>query len=363
MDMKALTEHFDAHHAEVKTALEGVQAQINEIEQKSSRSLYSAGGAQARESLGAQVVANPGLKEFKDRNGRHDRFQMEVKATITSATTNAAGSAGSGILPYRDPTMVPLLQRRPVVRDLVTVVGMEGSSVDVLRQAGRTNNAAPVAEGAAKPQSDMELQLTNYPARVIAHFMKASRQILDDVPQLQGMIDNELMDGVALVEDSQILSGDGTGQNLFGLIPGATAYAAAFTVTGGTSLDTIGLAMLQTALAQQPADGIVIHPSDWTKMTLLKDAEGKYILGPPSAVVVPRLWGVPVVPSQAMTAGNFLVGNFRNAATLYDRWKARVEVGTVNDDFTKNLVTLLCEERVALAVKQPTAVTYGAFGS
>ncbi len=96
-------------------------------------------------------------------------------------------------------------------------------------------------------------------------------------------------------------------------------------------------------------------------MRLLKDADGKYILGDPAAAVEPRLFGLPVVPTKAMNAGSFLVGNFAEAATIYDRWQARIEVGYVNDDFVRNLCTILAEERLALAVKNPQALTYGNF--
>jgi HK97 family phage major capsid protein len=172
------------------------------------------------------------------------------------------------------------LQRRPIIRDLLIVLPMSGGSVEVLKQTGRTNNAATVAETALKLESDMKFELDNVPARVIAHWTKASRQVLDDLPQLMGIIDTELLDGLALKEDLQILSGDGTGQNLLGILPQATDFAAPITITDPTMLDTLGLAILQSALAEHPASGIVMHPSDWTRITLLKDADGNYIVGP-----------------------------------------------------------------------------------
>ena len=193
--------------------------------------------------------------------------------------------------------------------------------------------------------------------------MKASRQVLSDLPQLQGLIDTELLDGLALAEEQQLLNGDGTGQTLNGLIPNATAYSAPITLADPTMLDTLGLALLQSALAEFPASGIIMHPADWTRITLLKDADGNYIMGTPGSAIAQRLWGLPVITTQAMTADKFMVGDFRRAATLYDRWSARVETGYVNDDFTKNLVTILAEERLAQAIKQPKALTYGDFGN
>jgi HK97 family phage major capsid protein len=122
------------------------------------------------------------------------------------------------------------------------------------------------------------------------------------------------------------------------------------------------LAILQSSLAEHPATGIVMHPSDWTRITLLKDADGNYVMGPPGSAIEQRLWSVPVVTTTAIAQDTFLLGNFRAAATLYDRWTARVEVGTVNDDFVRNLLTVLAEERVALAAKDTTALVRGDFG-
>ncbi|WP_366929200.1 phage major capsid protein [Mesorhizobium sp.] len=231
-------------------------------------------------------------------------------------------------------------------------------------QTGRTNNAATVAEGATKPESALAFVLRTLPTQVIAHWIPASRQVLDDVPQLRDIIDGELRYGLALAEEAQLLNGDGTGSNLNGLVTNATAFAAPFTIADPTMLDTIGLAILQNALADFPADGIVMHPSDWMRLRLLKDGDGRYIWGDPQAVVQPALFGLPVVPTQAMAVDKFLVGSYQQAGTLYDRWAARVEVSTEHADFfVRNLVAILAEERIGLAVKQPTALTYGDFGN
>jgi HK97 family phage major capsid protein len=221
---------------------------------------------------------------------------------------------------------------------------------------------APVVEASTKPQSDLTFGQIQAPVTTIAHFMLASRQILDDAPALRSIVDSELLYGLGFVEEAQILSGDGTGVNLFGLIPQATAYSGAFSVTGETAIDRLGLAILQTELANLPATGMVLSNTDWRKIMMTKDSLGRYIVGDPINETTPRLWGLPVVPTNAMATGNFLVGSFYYAAQIFDRLDKVVLVSTEDsDNFRKNLVTLLAEERLALAVKQPLALTYGAF--
>nr|WP_053000426.1 phage major capsid protein [Sphingomonas sp. Y57] len=289
----------------------------------------------------------------------NDRVSLEFKASLTSATTDAAGSAGDLIVPDRE-AVLGMPRRRMTIRNLLRTVPVSSGSVEYPKQVARNLNPGTVAEGAEKPQSDLQWGLKTAPIRTIAHWMKASRQILEDVPQLEGMIDLELRYGLTLQEEAQLLYGDNTGQNLHGMTLQATAYDSPIDVVDVNHIDVIGGAILQVSLTDVPPDGIVMHPADWWRMRLLKDANGKYILGDPMSVVPPSLFGLPVIATQAMQASKFLVGAF-GEQTLYDRWEARVELGFVNDDFTRNLVTVLGEERIGFAAKRPEALVYGDF--
>lgn len=334
--------------------------QIAGIEQKLARD--GGGGGEERKSLGQRFVENDGVKAWLESAPTKGKADMKVKATLTTLTTDADGSVGDGAAPTRLPGMIELPQRRMTVRDLLTPGRMDGNSLEYVQETGFNNNAAPVAEDVAKPSSDIKLDLVSTSAKVIAHWMKASRQALDDVAQLRSIIDQRLLYGLAYAEENQLLNGDGTGQNLSGLITNATAYAAPGGLTAAQAIDTMRLAMLQAALAEYPATGHIMNPIDWTRIELEKDTTGRYIIGNPQGTLAPTLWGLPVVATQAIAADKFLTGAFRLGAQIFDRWDARVEVGYENDDFTKNLVTILGEERLALAVYRPEAFIYGDLG-
>jgi HK97 family phage major capsid protein len=349
------TKRIEGAEMTVATVVE----QVAGIEQK----LALVGGGSFRsapESWGETFVRQKGVDLARVASER-GRTSLEIKATITSATTDADGSAGALVVPHRD-QILGMPRRRMTIRDLLNVVQVTSGSVEYAAQVGRNNNAAPVAEGATKPQSDLQYELLQLPTRVIAHWVKASRQILEDVPQLRDLIDGELRYGVALAEEAQLLSGDGTGQNLNGIIPQATAFADPLSLTSPTMIDMIGAAILQVALTNIPPDGIVVHPADWWRMRLTKDGDGKYILGDPMTVVQPSLFGLPLIPTQAMAVDTFLVGAF-GAQTLYDRWAVRVETGFEGQDFVNNMVTLLAEIRVGFAVKRPASMVVGDFGN
>ena len=270
---------LDSIDKKIDAKLNPVASAMADLEQKMAR--RGGGGTEFEtKSLGALVAENDGLKAFaEDIDRRPGTFPMETKA-ITTATGSGAAAVAQ---PFRDaPVSQP--RRALTVRSLLNAITISTGSVEVPRQSGRTNNAGMVAEGTLKPQSDLTWEMLTVPARKIAHWVIASSEILADAPQLAGIIDTELVYGLDYVEDVQLLKGDGTGQNLTGLIPAATAYALPAGMTdfaSPTIIDKVALAMLQAALANYTPDGVVLHPADWLRMRLAKNAQGDYILGDP----------------------------------------------------------------------------------
>ena len=341
-----------------------LQAQLTHAQQALAKLETKSQDGGRPQSLGEQFVNNEAVRAFLAKTNPRGRVDVTFNAAITSVTTDTDGAAGDLVRTTRLPGVVALPQRRMTVRDLLSPGRMDGSTLEYVKETGFTNNAAPVAENAVKPESSMKFDLVTTSAKVIAHWVKASRQILDDASQLQSIVDQRLRYGLAYVEEQQLLNGDGTGQNLLGIVPQASAYTAPITVSGATIIDQIRLALLQAELAEYPSTGIVMNPKDWTRVELLKDSQGRYIIGNPQGNAAASLWGIPVVTTQAMQEDKFLAGAFRLGAQLFDRWEARVEVSTENqDDFIRNMVTILAEERLALAVYRPEAFVYGDFGN
>ena len=374
-EVKAIAEEFNGKAAKgeklsqdakeaadvAMTKLNELRAQVEELEQKATR---KAGADEAdHRSLGHQFVESKGFKDLAESPSQRGKADMQLKATITLATTDTLGAAGDTVQVTRVAGIVAPPERRMTVRDLITPGRMDGNALEYVKETGFVNNAGMVAEAAAKPQSDLKFDLVSTTAKVVAHYVKASRQILSDSSMLASYIDGRLRYGLAFKEEQQLLNGDGTGQNLLGIIPQATAYAAPGGLTSAQAMDQMRLAMLQAELAEYPATGHVMNPIDWTRIELLKDTTGRYIIGNPQGTTAPRLWNLPVVATQAIAQDKFLTGAFKLGAQLFDRWLARVEVATENeDDFIKNLVTILAEERLALAVYRPEAFIYGDLG-
>jgi HK97 family phage major capsid protein len=346
------------------TGMNEAKARLDELEQKVARK----GGDvdPAAKSAGYQVIEDQGVKAFMTNPREGRRVSVGVKAIISSATTLADGSAGDLLVPMRVPMVEPVT-RRMTIRDLLTPGRTSQPSIQYPVETGFTNAAATVSEqtGPTKPQSDIQFDIVTQSVTTIAHWVLATRQILDDAPMLQSYIDGRLRYGLSFVEENQLLNGSGTGTNLNGIYTQATAFAAgASIVAAPTKLDVLRYAMLQAALAELPATGHVLNPIDWAGIETTKDTEGRYVIGDPKGMLQPSLWGLPVVPTQAMTAGNFLTGAFKLGAQIFDREDARVEISTEDsDNFRKNLVTILAEERLALAVYRPQAFIKGGFAA
>ena len=339
---------------------EALAAKFGELEQLVAKlSANENSGPRAR-SLGKEVTEDEKFQAWLKDGGDKSRIRVGVKA-ITSLTSGD-GAAGDLIVPQRQPGIMRQPDRQMTIRNLLTVGRTTSNSIEYVQETGFTNNAAPVAEGAQKPESSLEFTLQSTPVRTIAHWIQASKQILQDVPALQSYIDTRMRFGLEIEEETQILSGDGTGQNLLGLIPQATPYDVSRTKPGDTRIDIVRRAMTQVRLAEYRADAIVLHPSDWEEIELTKTDEGAYIWANPRGLLGPTLWGLPVIDTTAVEEGEFLVGNFQMAAMLWDREDAVVDVSTEDrDNFIKNMVTIRAEERLALEVSRPEALIYGDF--
>lgn len=339
-----------------------VTTRLSDLEKRAAREQDL--GEDAQKSLGELVLDNELVKNGTVNGAWRGSVRVRgERSAITSAdgTVGAGRSAGTSLVAgTRVPGIFGLAERQMTIRDLLMPGQTNSNSIEYVKETGYTNNAAPVAEGAAKPYSDLTFNMATAPVRVLAHMFKASRQILDDAPALRSYIDGRARYGLRFVEENQLLNGAGTGQNLLGLVPQATAFSAPFTPTASTAIDRVRLAILQAALSEFPATGIVLHPTDWTKIQLTKDAGGNYIIGNPQSSLAKTLWNLPVVDTQAMTAGKMLVGGFAYAAQIFDRMEIEVLLSSENvDDFEKNMFSIRAEERLGLAVYRPESLIFG----
>ncbi|MFZ1874095.1 MAG: phage major capsid protein [Chania sp.] len=341
----------------MKAAEKTLKAALGELEQHVAQ-MPLQNAAKVAETLGKVVISSEALKTFAASVEGGRRVNIPVNAALLSTDV-----AEGVVEPQRLPGIDVGPKQRLFIRDLIAPGRTTSPAIFWVQQTGFTNAAKVVPEGTPKPYSDIEFATKVTAVTTIAHMFKASKQILDDFAQLQSTIDTEMRFGLKYAEEQEILFGDGTGVHLHGIIPQASAFDPSFEVAQQNGIDDLRLAMLQAQLARFPASGHVLHFIDWAKIELTKDTLGRYILANPSALTGPTLWGLPIVATETPAfQGKFLTGAFNVAAQLFDREDANVVISTENaDDFEKNLISIRCEERLALAVKRPEAFIYGAF--
>jgi len=306
-------------------------------------------------SAGDEFVKSEQFKSFLNANSRNAIIRMEVKNTVTSGSTTSFPLQRAGIIPG---DFAPV-----TIRQVLPSIGVSSNMVNSLREASWTNDAAGVAQGAAKPESDITFEQYNVPVETVAHWIKVSNQLLADAPAVAAYINTRLRDGLAQKVDSQLLNGNGTSPQLSGLTDSGnfTAYTA---VAGDLLVDAINRAKYQLWAIGRAPDTVIVNPADWGAMERTREytaTGGAYLYGMPGMSASSNPFGVQVVMSNNMAAGKFLIGQLNGSAIVYDRQGSTVEMGYINDDFTKNLVTIRAEERLGLGVDRPTGILYGDF--
>jgi len=358
-ELKRLGELNVASQAEVKS----LKDRMLEIEQKSARKPGSEDDDKKHKSAGTLFVESQEYKDMISRRAQNSAPVMIERKTIV----NASGYAQPLVPAERVPGIIMPPQRRLTVRDLLPQITTSSNLIEYARELVFTNAAAPqgavsspdsTPEGVAKPESNITFELASAAVITLAHWIGASRQVLSDAAQLAGYINSRLEYGLKLEEEDELLNSTGTAGELNGLVSQATAFNGG--ATNQTSLDTLLKAFLQVSLSEYEATGVVLHPTDWTNIMLLKDTQGRYLFSDPHSAEAPRVWGRNVVPTASKTVGSFLTGAFDLGAAIYDNEGVMIRTSDQHSDFfTRNLVAILCEERLALAVYRPAAFVTG----
>lgn len=297
-----------------------------------------------------------------------NRAEIEVTKSDLAAMKEVKVTSAGVVAPVYDTTIQPGIRQELRIRDLLTAIPVTGQNYTYFREKLHTRGAGMVAEGGTKPTSDVTFEAATDRVKKIAVWMPVTEEALADVPQMQGYIQELLRYDLKLEEENQILKGDGTGENLNGLMTQATIYDADLTKTGDTSIDIVRRGIYQVRKQSKlSADGVVMSELDWMNIELQKDGENRYLFANLQGLVTPILWGRPVITSDSMdegdadAGGEFLIANFARAAILFDRMSYLFKMGLINDMFIKNMIALLAEERLGLGVRRREALVKGNF--
>lgn len=389
-EVKRLLTEIDGLEAKL-AVLEDAEARKNRILEGMERYNKPAGrmvnsAAQAAE-INEGMTVDPGTQFIQSRdyrdlklNGHFNsnlarvQFAVQLKDGTsllqwkTLLYGSSATSGGGFVQNDLQPGYVDIRQREINVLSLIPRVSTSSDTVEYVKEDTFTNSAAFTAEATAttgtsglKPESALAYSVSTASVQSLAHWLPITNRMLDDAPAIRGIINGRLLLGLDLILETQVVSGNGSGSNLTGIL--STAGINIQGIGSDSVQDCIFKARTQIVVNGKGRPGaVLLHPNDWQTIRLARENAatgtlGGYLMGPPSQVGAVTLWGIPVVESQALTENTGLIGDFAQGCSLFDREQAAIRVGTIDDQFVRNMQTILAELRAAFVVWRPTMFT------
>jgi HK97 family phage major capsid protein len=357
--------------SETKTAIELLSKRIDDMDAEAQRK--AAEGKREEKPWTNELKESDAMQRFI--RGESGRAKVEVKdlnvfdrKTFTAASS--AGFATSGVYQIdRTPGIVLEARRRVHPQDVLPSRPTSLAFVDFVKVNAAIADASPQGgEGEEKFENATTVTTVSRKVETIATYIKVSKQALSDWSELEGYLTGSLFYAVQKKLGQQIYAGAGTTNYVSGLVTNSTAFNTALlsAPAGWTKIDAIAAAAQQVDIAEEePANFVMLNPSDAWDIRRTKDGEERYIIGNPTSNAPFSLWGLNVVESTVVTAGTFLVGSTSPAAAeIRNRQGITVELFMQNeDDAIKNLVTIRAEARLALVVYRPGAFIYGSLNS
>lgn len=343
---------------------EAATKRMDAIEMESKKTLT---GATAKTFKGALTDAlNDGAIEAMIKGNSHAaRFELK-SSDMTMANTFTGVVAGETVIP--DVKFDP--SRAVHIRSLIPNGSTDAQTIRFPKETAYTDAAAAAAQGSAVGKSDFDITATSVNVEKIGTFMRITEEMLADTPQLSSYLSARVPSKVLSKEDEEILSGDGSSPNLSGLRTDGTAFT---TTSGGqfyqaiesaNEYDVLIVALNQLALSNYSADSIIVNPTDFHKIVLLKSTANEYLKNQVIQGIQPAINGVPITLSTAMPAGKFLVGNLAQATQYWVRDGLGVEFSREDStNFRDGFVTVRAQLRAALTTYQPNAIVQGTFST
>ena len=299
--------------------------------------------------------------------GNTNAARFEIKAgDMTMANAYTGVVAGETVI--EDFKFDP--SRSVHIRTLLPIGNTDAQTIRFPKESAYDDGAAATAQGSAVGQSDFDITATSVNVEKIGTFMRITEEMLNDTPGLSSYLSARVPGKVLSVEDTEILNGDGSSPNLDGLFTDGTAFVTgsggAFyqSVESANEFDVLIAALNQLALANYQADTILLNPTDFHKIVLLKSTANEYLKNQIVQGIQPAINGVPITLNTAVTAGKFLVGNLAQASQLWVRDGLGIEFSREDStNFRDGFVTVRAQERVALTNYSPNAIVQGTFST
>ena len=353
----------------VKSELEATKAQISvvkdeieKLEAKQNRSKMNQVEVKGFNATLADAIEQNTDSLAKLGRGEQKRSSFILDTKAVGTMTEAVNLTGDITRQYAN-QVYALPSRKVHLRSLLPIGTINQGLFTFPYESGGEGDPAAQVQGSSKAQVDFDITMKDAPAQYIAGYVRISRQMLDDIPAMTSFLQSRLLEKYLLAEDAQLLNGNGTAPNLTGLTINATAASGAATV----DVEQLVQAIAQLESTNYSATGILVNPLDWAAIMNTKNTNSAYSL-PASTVVTTdgsvTIAGIPLYKSTAIAADKFLVGDWSMGAQIMQNQGISVQFSEMDgDNFTKNLITVRVEARIAFPIYYNGAFVYGDFGN
>ena len=239
--------------------------------------------------------------------------------------------------------VVAIVHPKSKILDYVRTQSIGNTSLVVTNEVPGIGDFEWTEEGALKPYVDVEFKTETVSARKIAAFTKFSKEALTDIPFMQSETERIISDKYERTLSKEVFGGDGVGDSIYGVSTFAPAYTQ---VCLNGKIDSPGLSEVLFAAATQVRtlgfEGNLVafvNPCDWAAEMMRKNTLGELL------EMNRLLEGINVVPTAEVTPDKFLIGDL-SVYTLYVYENFNISYGYENDDFRRNLVSMVAESRV-----------------
>jgi len=340
---------IEVKNSEMEKAIAKMEGRIEAMSEKAVDAPKAKGAKTLKEALVKTYSDN--VKAITDSIEKGNRITLDVK-TDTTIDGDYTGNVALSVL---EPGVNRIARPIRRIREISNVGTTTSKFVTYIQQ---TKQVKPTGEGTlwvneagAKFNGEVKYEEVSEEVKKVAAYIKVSKEMLADLSFVRSEINTELMEAIEQNIDYSLVNGNG-GVDLNGLLSVAPAFSAgtfAGTIPGANIMDLIRIAKAQIQAANFEPTHVVLNPEDVAKIELTKTSSGEY--------TYPAFWdanmmlaGLTVVSSNNITAGTLVVGDFTKFNIKF-REDMNMSVGYENDDFTRNMVTILCEARLVAYIK------------
>ena len=361
-DNASALESVKAELEATKASISVVKDEIEKMEAKNNRVKMNQTEVKGFNATLADAIENNSDSIAKLARGEQKRSSFILDTKAVGTMTEAANLTGDITRQYAN-QVYALPSRKVHMRSLLPIGSINQGLFTFPYESGGEGDPAAQTQGSSKAQVDFDITMKDAAAQYIAGYVRISRQMLDDIPAMTSFLQSRLLEKYLIAEDAQLLSGNGTAPNLQGITGVATAATGAATV----DVEQLVQAIAQLESTNYSATGILVNPLDWAAIMNTKNTNAAYSL-PASTVVTTdgsvSIAGIPLYKSTAIAVDKFLVGDWSMGAQIMQNQGISVQFSEMDgDNFTKNLITVRVEARIAFPIYYAGAFVYGDFGN